>query len=459
MAPDPSADPALRRQSLSRRQVRIALYLALILSDVAAIRAGFSMGVSTRGAYWMSPNGVELGWILVPIYLLLALRGRALGADAVASRLEGCRRATAAFLLAAGLLCMLMFFQAAGHLVSRLGLGVAMGFSLVFIVLFRTVFLTLFVSRKEQRLYGELLILDGTAPPPGFNGVLLDARAENLRPDSHDFAQLERLAAQVRVYDRVVVATHDDDQRSRWAQVLKAFSVTGEVLLDEGGPLGAIGVGRFMGHDTVIVSRLPLSITNRMKKRLMDIVLSLAFLILIAPLMIVVAIAIKLDSRGPVLFAQPRVGRNNQLFNILKFRSMYVERSDHRGDRSTSRDDDRITRVGRFIRKTSIDELPQLLNVLKGDMSIVGPRPHALGSRAGEKLFWQVDEGYWQRHQLKPGITGLAQVRGFRGSTSQESDLSNRLQADLEYISGWSLGRDIRILLMTLRVVVHPHAY
>ena len=144
---------------------------------------------------------------------------------------------------------------------------------------------------------------------------------------------------------------------------------------------------------------------------------------------------------------------------MYKFRSMAVSSHDPEGRRSTGRDDQRITRIGRIIRRTSIDELPQLLNVLLGDMSIVGPRPHALGSQAGDKLFWEVDDRYWLRHALKPGLTGLAQVRGLRGTTEREADLANRLDADLEYLHGWSLWRDLRILLATARVLVHDRAY
>jgi lipopolysaccharide/colanic/teichoic acid biosynthesis glycosyltransferase len=147
------------------------------------------------------------------------------------------------------------------------------------------------------------------------------------------------------------------------------------------------------------------------------------------------------------------------MFKVLKFRSMRVEKSDGEGQTSASREDDRITRVGKFIRKTSIDELPQLINVLVGDMSCVGPRPHALGSRAEDKLFWEIDERYWHRHAAKPGLTGLAQVRGFRGATVRESDLTYRLQADLEYLSHWSIWKDIKIMVMTLGVLVHKNAY
>ncbi|NCU10859.1 MAG: sugar transferase, partial [Sphingomonadaceae bacterium] len=129
------------------------------------------------------------------------------------------------------------------------------------------------------------------------------------------------------------------------------------------------------------------------------------------------------------------------------------------GKVSASREDNRITRIGRLIRRTSIDELPQIFNVLKGDMSIVGPRPHALGSQAGQKLFWEVDDRYWTRHALKPGLTGLAQVRGFRGATDREADLANRLDSDLEYLGSWSLWHDMRIVLETLRVLVHARAF
>jgi lipopolysaccharide/colanic/teichoic acid biosynthesis glycosyltransferase len=118
-----------------------------------------------------------------------------------------------------------------------------------------------------------------------------------------------------------------------------------------------------------------------------------------------------------------------------------------------------VTPIGRFIRRTSIDELPQLLNVLRGEMSLVGPRPHAVGSQAGDKLFWRIDAAYWNRHSLKPGLTGLAQIRGFRGATEEEADLQNRLDADLEYIRTWSPWGDALIVLKTLGVLVHRQAF
>lgn len=180
---------------------------------------------------------------------------------------------------------------------------------------------------------------------------------------------------------------------------------------------------------------------------------------MLGPVMLAVAAAIKLDSPGPALFRQTRVGKGNRCFQIVKFRSMRVDRADAVGAVSAGRSDDRTTRVGAFIRRTSLDELPQLFNVLLGEMSLVGARPHALGSLAGSQLFWEINQRYWQRHAMRPGITGLAQVRGFRGPTDEVRDLENRLRCDLEYLSNWSLMLDLQILLATFRVLVHEKAY
>lgn len=456
MKPD---DAFFRRHLRKRQNIRIVLYTMLVFCDVAAIRTAFILGASVRGPQWLEPMGIQLVWLVVPMHILAALRGGAYAHEALRSRLESIGRACRSLMIATALICMLLFFQGFGILVSRLALAASLLASLILIALFRAVFLTVFVGRDFTWTTGELLIVDDADVPPSYSGDVLDARIERFSPNLHDPATLSRLAEIVSLYDRVVVSCSDEQRRSEWAQMLKCYDVTGEVLLDGGSPLGAIAVDRFRGNDTVVVARGAMSLGNRMKKRTMDILASLAVLLFLAPLLLVVAILIKLDSRGPVFFAQPRVGRGNRMFRILKFRSMREEATDVAGNRSASRGDDRVTRVGRVIRATSIDELPQLVNVLLGDMSMVGPRPHALGSLAGDKLFWEVDNGYWRRHTLKPGITGLAQVRGFRGATHEQTDLKNRLQSDLEYISGWSLWRDVKILISTVRVVIHPRAY
>src|SRR5437764_12309699 len=162
-------------------------------------------------------------------------------------------------------------------------------------------------------------------------------------------------------------------------------------------------------------------------------------LVAASPIMLAAAIAIKLDSKGPILFKQKRYGFNNELIEVYKFRSMYVDRLDANASRLVTKGDPRVTRVGRFIRKTSIDELPQLLNVVfKGNLSLVGPRPHAVHAKAVDRLYDEAVDGYFARHRVKPGITGWAQINGWRGETDNDETHHGRGEPDLYYIENWS---------------------
>lgn len=184
-------------------------------------------------------------------------------------------------------------------------------------------------------------------------------------------------------------------------------------------------------------------------KRAEDIVLACCLVVAAAPLVPLIALAIKLDSKGPVLFLQRRRGLNQRIINVLKFRTMSVL-EDNNEVRQAVASDPRVTRVGRFLRRTSLDELPQLLNVIRGEMSLVGPRPHAL---VHDELYGALIETYANRHQVKPGITGLAQVRGHRGETQTTDKMQMRIDSDLAYIKTWSLGLDLKILLATVWTV------
>ncbi len=184
-------------------------------------------------------------------------------------------------------------------------------------------------------------------------------------------------------------------------------------------------------------------------KSVFDKILALLFIVMFAPLMLLVALAVKLESKGPALFKQKRYGFNNELIWVYKFRSMYTEMSDPNASKLVTKDDPRVTRVGRFIRKTSLDELPQFFNVLFGGLSLVGPRPHATQAKTGDNLYEDVLEGYFARHKVKPGITGLAQVYGWRGETDTVEKIANRVKYDLEYIDRWSVMLDLKILLKT----------
>ena len=303
----------------------------------------------------------------------------------------------------------------------------------------------------------QLLIVDGVdvETPPHVHRF--DATGLGLSDERGDPFSLDRLARRIDGFDGVFLACRHD-QRAEWATALKGSNTRVELLVPELDTVGALGCEHFAGNATILVSN-PLRQRDDLMKRGLDLSLTLIALAFLGPLLVIVALAIKLDSPGSVLFVQQRVGRGNRLFNVLKFRSMRVDASDGAGNQSTQRGDSRITRVGKFIRATSIDELPQLLNILRGEMSFVGPRPHALGSLAGDELFWQVDERYSHRHACKPGLTGLAQVRGYRGATHRREDLLNRLQSDLEYVNGWSVRRDLSILFGTFKVLVHRNAY
>jgi len=189
-------------------------------------------------------------------------------------------------------------------------------------------------------------------------------------------------------------------------------------------------------------------------KRFMDISISLLALIGLMPVFIAIALWIKSDSPGPILFKQPRQGFNNRVFNVYKFRSMRNETADLQAAQQTVANDDRITKIGRFIRKTSIDELPQLLNVIKGEMSLVGPRPHAVGMRTGETESYKLVDEYAHRHKAKPGMTGWAQINGSRGPLHNAADVARRVELDVEYIERSGALFDLMIMLKTLPVLL-----
>ena len=204
----------------------------------------------------------------------------------------------------------------------------------------------------------------------------------------------------------------------------------------------------------------PLSGWDCFVKAIMDRAIALAAIIGLSPVMLAVALAVKLESRGPVVFRQKRFGFNNELVEVFKFRSMYTEMGDATAAKLVTRNDARVTRVGRIIRKTSLDELPQLFNVLIGTLSLVGPRPHATQAKAAGTLYDQVVDGYFARHRVKPGITGWAQINGWRGETDTREKLVQRVKHDLEYIDRWSLGFDFYILAKTpLALVKSGNAY
>lgn len=253
-------------------------------------------------------------------------------------------------------------------------------------------------------------------------------------------------------YDKIIIGLPRSDPARIQAAVGELASYSTELLLCtelEPYPVVVRDTRNFGPLTTNVVNLVPLSERNGLPKALLDYSLAGIGLLLLAPLFALVALAIKIDSPGPVFFRQRRYGRNNRIFRIFKFRTMAVT-EDGQHVKQAEKNDPRVTRVGRFLRRTSIDELPQLINVLTGDMSLVGPRPHAI---AHDQHFESQLDQFSRRRRVRPGMTGWAQVHGFRGETRTAEAIRGRMQHDLYYIDHWSIWLDIEIMTRTIFVV------
>jgi exopolysaccharide biosynthesis polyprenyl glycosylphosphotransferase len=438
--------------------LRLRLYLLFALIDCLCLTAAFLLANVARYGRPFESYGLNTLALLLPIYLAINFNGGAYSIKALTDPRRSAGIAVQSLLFAIAVAVALLFSFKIGEDFSRLVFGIGSVLALLMIAAARERLGGAIGARCGWTFRREVLLTDGVAVTAVGAEQLVDAERESLRPVLDDPAMLQRIGALLGDCELVVVAC-PAGRRAAWSRVLAGANVDVEMLMPELDHVGAIGLRRHGECTSLLVGCGPLGLRQRASKRLFDIAFSAGALLALLPVFAGIALVIRLESRGPALFRQNRVGRGNRLFPVLKFRTMRAERSDHDGARSASRDDDRVTRFGRFLRRTSLDELPQLINVLAGEMSIVGPRPHALGSTAEDESFWSIEERYWDRHAIKPGMTGLAQVRGFRGATVRRSDLSERLKADLEYLDGWTLGRDIGIVFRTLGVLVHRNAY
>jgi exopolysaccharide biosynthesis polyprenyl glycosylphosphotransferase len=265
---------------------------------------------------------------------------------------------------------------------------------------------------------------------------------------AHSMCELLRLAA----IDTVLIASPRDGQAGVAAILRTLRAVPVDIWLVPDSRLFE-GAGTAPRHGDLPYTRLrgrPLSIAQQAAKKAEDMIAGTVLLLLAAPVMLAIAAAIKLESSGPILFCQQRRGYGERLITVLKFRTMYEAMRDDHAAQQTVRGDRRITRVGRLLRRLSLDELPQLINVMRGEMSVVGPRPHALQTKAAGQLFDAVVEDYASRHRVKPGITGWAQVNGWRGETDTVEKIVKRVEFDLHYIANWSLARDLAIICKTV---------
>ena len=437
---------------------RIQLYAALFLLDIAVLFASFWLAGYLLIGQLPSLRAVQVMQFTVPIFVVIAIYNRLYSIRALEDFRHAAVRLALSLAVSAMLFLVMTFYVGSSSDFARLTFSLAIGIAFVGMIFVRRVVSWSIERNFRGRVSNVLLIEDGgpNIDLPGVDRVVADSSlVEHAQSDPE---ALDLLGRTMRNMDRVIVSC-PLDRRVFWTRIMRAAGVHGEVVSEALQELGALALEREHGWSFLVVSAGPLGLRARLTKRAIDLAFTIPALIVLGPFMLLVAALIKLEDGGPIFFVQPRMGQGNCMFDMLKFRSMKVGGLDAKGARSTSRDDDRITRIGSFIRRTSIDELPQLINVLRSEMSLVGPRPHALGSLANDKLFWEIDGDYWQRHSLKPGLTGLAQVRGHRGATETEGHLTDRLHADLEYIRTWSPWTDFKIMIATARVLVHPNAF
>lgn len=288
----------------------------------------------------------------------------------------------------------------------------------------------------------------------GFFDERMDERSPSMIAGHHKTGDIDDLVEFARLarIDTVVIAIPGASQQRIRELLGRLFVLPVYIRVLEGAENPEFSRkrrSRIGPFQLIEIYKRPIDGFSAVQKRAFDLVASILAIILFAPLMAVIALAIRLETPGPALFRQKRHGYNNKPIEVLKFRSMYVDKCDPTAIKAVRRGDARVTRVGRFIRRTSLDELPQFFNVLKGELSMVGPRPHALTARTGDIVYDQITEAYSARHKVKPGVTGWAQINGWRGELNSPEKIRARIEHDLYYIENWSLWLDLKIVLLT----------
>lgn len=459
--PTATAGPIEPHLVSSRTVARIAVVSAALLGDCALIgTVAILIGADDLWGFQVGDGG-KLLVAAVPLYLFVAW---ACGAY----RLETLRKGSASSLRALvslSIACCLSFFAifsvGPSAFLEQGGLIAPFAAAAPGLAALRWGVGTWLLSNGRNIEPDIILLGDDSVRTNQDRGATtqIDVRANAWRPLADSPSFLDDLSRTVGRADRIVLSFRTVEERLEWGRLMSDIGLRVEVLEPQLAEMKPLALGHLGSTPTLVISRDPLTIEERMMKRAFDLVLVGLVMPVALPLACILALLVRLDSPGPVLFVQKRIGVNNRYFSCLKFRTMRADLADEAGKHLTERNDPRITRIGSFLRRTSLDELPQLWNVLKGDMSIVGPRPHALGASAGGALYWEAVQGYWRRHSVKPGLTGLAQIRGYRGPTETISEIENRVAADLEYINSWSLWLDIKILFRTVKVLVHQNAF
>lgn len=452
--------PFIENNLASRELVRAAAVAGVVLLDAIMVVAASTFATWLRFGNLSSGDGGSFLFLILPAYFLASLTFQAYALETLKVESRSVRRALLALMVAAAIAFSAAFAMQAGERFSRLETGYMLALSAILLSLGRVV-TSMCLGRLRSAIEPITYVLGDET---GHNHIgrahrVIDVRTLNWRPNSDDPNFLDAVCRTFRYADRVLLVFSSQAERASWAAFMRLTGINAELLEPQLRHIVPSGIGRWGATPTLVISRGPLHLGERAMKRALDLSLVALLAPAVIPVVAAIALLIKLESPGPCLFVQERIGRKNGRYRCYKFRTMRAELSDLDGIRSASRNDDRTTRIGRFLRRTSLDELPQVWNVFVGNMSFVGPRPHAVGSTADGHYFWEAVDGYWTRHAMKPGLTGLAQVRGFRGATRSRRDIENRVSADLEYVNSWSIWLDIGILLRTPFVMMHRNAF
>ncbi len=440
----PRAPAAGLAPSLEQRRLRVYL-LQMMIDSALLIGTGALVGYF----YFDGETGARLlpaAQLLLPLFQTIAWHNGTYSLDALTDWKSSSLKMVSAVVISAALLNFFAFFARMNAHFSRVVFVVGLTSAVVGMAAARFG-LVKWIRRHWGPPINRLVIEAGGPPLTIADAYRIDAAAHGLVPSLEDPHALDRLSRYLRNMDQVIVNC-PLDQRGDWAKVLKGSGVHGEVTSELVREIGALGVLHRHDSDvsTLLVSTGPLGIRARITKRAFDLAVAGGALVVLSPLLLAAALAIKLEDGGPVLFTQRRLGRGNRFFPIFKLRTMRAEAGDADGNRSTARADERVTRIGRFLRATSIDELPQLINVVRGEMSLVGPRPLIL-----EEDLHVVD---WRRQRLnlKPGITGLWQVLG-----RDDIPFEEMVKLDYLYVTTWSLMNDLKLVMRTIPVLFRAH--
>lgn len=442
----------------AKRARRHRVSMAAVLLDVIAIATAYIVASLAYLSMFDAELIIRTLAALIPVYFLFGLAVQSYPANIISDGYKSAWRAGTALVWASLLMFLIFFFLKISEDFSRAVLGLGTFLSVCLIGICR-----MNVARLARRTLGpkpfaRLCLYDSVPMPEEGTAGSLSIADVGLEPRPDSPAMLDLLGRLAFGLDGVVVHCKPE-KRENWAFMLKSLDVRTEIVVPELAILNPLAIEERQGKTSLVLGSGQLSSSQRTLKRAFDLAVTISLMPVLGPLLALIALLVKLDSPGPALFKQDRIGLGNRKFKILKFRTMRVEMQDAEAKMLTQRDDPRVTRLGGVLRKASLDELPQFLNVLMGHMSVVGPRPHAEAAMAGGALYWEVDRAYWHRHVVKPGITGLAQIRGHRGNTVVEKQLQDRLNADLEYVSNWSLANDFLIIMRTLGVLVHKNAF